>query len=104
VLTAAVMFEKFKGTGLLFEATWLPAGSVTPSPVFEVRLMTGDTSGIGLISANEINIQFAAADATGIAQGDTITAGGRTYLLRDRDEANCSADGTLLSYRCRVKQ
>lgn len=103
MLTAAVMFEKFKGTGLLFEATWWPENDTYPKPVFEARLMSGDPSGIGLISANEVNIQFAAADAEGIAQGDTITILGRTYLLRERDEANCSSDGTLLSYRCRVK-
>lgn len=103
MLTAAVMFEKFKGTGLLFEATWWPSTSTYPMPVFEARLMSGDPSGIGLISANEANIQFLASDADGVAQGDVITILGRTYIVRERDEANCSADGSLLSYRCRVK-
>lgn len=100
MLTAASMFDKFKGTGLLFSATWTPAGGGAGA-TFEARLMKGGAAGLPLIGASENAIQFATADAPGIAQGDTVAVNGKSYKLRDRDFVNCSADGTLSSYLIR---
>ncbi len=100
MLTADSIFSKFKGTGLLFSASWTPAGGGAGA-TFEARLMKAGVAGLPMIGAAEHAIQFATADAPGIAQGDTVTVNGRTYKLRDRDQANCSADGTLTAYLIR---
>lgn len=99
MLDAATFFGKFKGRGLLQSATWLPASGALGA-TFEARLMKGD-GGLPLIGAEALALQFAAADAPGIAQGDRVVLGDRTFKLRERFEAGCSADGTLLAYAMR---
>lgn len=100
MLTAAAIFSKFKGTGMLFSASWTPAGGGAAA-VFDVRLMKAGVAGLPMIGASEYAIQFVTAEAAGIAQGDTVTVNGKSYKLRDRDSANCSADGTLSAYLVR---
>lgn len=102
MITAAAMFAKFKGTGLLRSATWTPADGGTPSAPFEARVMKGGAVGVALVAATELAIQCMATDVAGMRQGDRITVDGAHYVLRDRDEANCSADGTLLAYFMRL--
>lgn len=99
MLDAATFFGKFKGRGLLQSVTWIPA-SGSLGATFEARLMKGG-GGLALIGADEHAVQFVANDAPGIAQGDMVTIGDRTFKVRDRDEPNCSADGTLLAFRVR---
>jgi hypothetical protein len=96
VLTAAQIFAKFKPSGMLFEASW--TGQAGP---FYVRLMKPAAGGLALIGASEQSIQFAVADAPTLAQGDTVTINGKSYKLRDKDLANCSADGSLLAFQVR---
>lgn len=100
MLTAASMFAKFKGTGLLFSASWTPAGGGAGA-TFDARLMKAGSADLTFIGAGEYAIQFITAYAPGIAQGDAVTVNGTTYTLRDRDFANCSADGTLSAYLLR---
>lgn len=100
MLDAASFFAKFKGRGLLYETTWTPAGGGAGGS-FEARLMRGGPANIPMVGAEEKAIQFITTEGGAIAQGDTVTLGGTTYKLRDRDIDNCSADGTLTAYRIR---
>lgn len=63
--------------------------------------MKAGDSVVPMLGAEKFAIQFATADADGVAQGDTVTVNGKAYKLRDRDFSNCSADGTLSAYLIR---
>lgn len=100
MLDAASFFGKFKGRGMLQSAVWTPTSGGTGTS-FEARLMKAGGIGIALMGGEDLAVQFVTADAPGIVQGDLIAMGGKSYKLRDRDRANCSADGTLMSYLIR---
>lgn len=101
MISAADIFQKFKGSGMLHSVAWTPAAGGAGN-TFEARLMNGSGINLPLISAAEIGIQFMSADAPGVMQGDSIVLDeADEYVLRERDQANCAADGTLIAYTLR---
>lgn len=100
MLDSAAFFTKFKGRGLMQSVVWTPAGGGTGA-TFEARLMASAGSSIGMIGGDEMAVQFITDDAPGIAQGDLVAIGGKTYKLRDRDRMNCKPDGKVMAYLIR---
>lgn len=97
---AAEAFAAISDSELLTAATHMPAGGGAATG-FSVLLRRGGGDALSMVGSAEPIIQYEAADAPALTQGDTVTIAGIDYRVRDRAAEWCSADGTLIAYRIR---